>query len=330
MNFRTTSMRFAQSAVMACSLAFAAGAASAADWPTKPLRIVVPFAAGGSTDTAARLVAQGLSDRLGQPVVVENKSGASGSIGAAYVSKADPDGYTLLVATIPPLLAPHMYKSAGYDSVKDFSPVAAMYDLPMVLVSNPDKLPEITDLQQLIALAKENPDKLDYTSAGTGSFGHLTMELLKQLGDFNIQHISYRGAAPAVTDLLGGQVPLMYADLMSVQQYVQADKLRILAVSSSERLEDLPEVKTTAEQGFEGFNAVAWASLLAPAGTPQDIVARISNDVRGILATKEIQEKLRAAGSIVHYQDPAETSERLREDYTKWGKVIRDNGISND
>ncbi len=319
---------FTRRALLACSLTLMAGTAWAQAWPSKPIKLVVPFPAGGSTDAAARIVGQKLALRLKQPVVVENKAGASGSIGAVQVAKAAPDGYTLMLLPIPPLLAPHLYKNVGYDSVKSFAPIATINDLPIVAVINPAQLPNVTDLQQLIALAKAQPGKLNYTSAGNGSFGHLAMELLKQLGSFDIQHVNYRGAAPALTDLLGGQVQLMHADLASVLPYIQSNKLRAIAVSSPKREVQLPEVKTIAEQGFAGFEALAWAGLVAPAGTPKDVVARLSSEVQQILAEKDTQDKLLATGAVVHYQGPAQMGQRLQQDYAKWGQVIRDRGIS--
>lgn len=317
-----------RAALALLALPLLAGGAFAQAWPSKPIKLIVPFPPGGPTDTASRIVGQKLAERLKQPVVVENRAGASGSIAAVQVAKTAPDGYTLMMLATPTLLAPHLYKKAGYDTVRDFVPVASVYDLPIVVVVNPQLMPTVTDLQKLITHAKAQPGKLNYTSSGAGSFGHLSMELLKQLGGFDMQHVAYRGGVPAITDLLGGQVPLMYADLVAALPHIQAGKLRAIAVGSPRRVGVIPEVRTIAEQGFAGFDAVSWGGLLAPVGTPKEVVARVSSEVRQILAEKETQDKLLAAGAIANYQAPEAMANRVRQDYVKWGKVIRDNAIS--
>lgn len=308
-----------------------AGGALAADaWPTKAIKLVVPFPAGGPTDTASRIVGQKLAERLKQPVVVENKAGASGSIAAKQVMDSPPDGYTLMMLATPTLLAPHMYKKAGYDTVRNFTPVATVYDLPIVVVVNPGQMPQVTDLQRLITYAKAQPGQLNYTSSGPGSFGHLSMELLKELGQFDMRHVPYKGGVPAITDTIGGQVPLMYADLVAALPHIQSGKLRAIAVGSPQRVTMLPQVKTIAEQGFKGFDAVSWGGLLAPAGTPKDVVARIDHEMAEILADKSVQEKLLTAGAIANYQSADRMAVRLKTDYDKWGRVIRDKAIGVD
>ncbi len=297
-------------------------------WPSKPIKLIVPFPPGGPTDTASRIVAQKLGEALKQPVVVENRAGASGSIAAAQVAKSAPDGYTLMMLAMPTLLAPHLYKKAGYDTTRDFTPVATIYDLPIVIVVNPTVLPNVTDLSKLIVQAKAQPGKLNYTSSGAGSFGHLSMEVLKQIGGFDMQHVPYKGGAPAISDTIGGQVPVMYADLIGALPHIQAGKLRAIAIGSPQRASMLPDVKTIAEQGFQGYDAVSWGGLLAPAGTPKELVDRISDEVGKILADKDVQNKLLKAGAIANFQSPAQMSQRIRQDYAKWGKVIRDKGIA--
>lgn len=304
------------------------GSAFAQAWPSQTIKIVVPFPPGGPTDTATRIVGQKLAERLKQPVIVENKPGASGSIAAAQVAKNAPDGYTLMMLAAPTLLAPHLYKRAGYDTTKDFAPVATVYDLPIVVVVNPAQLPSVTDLQKLITQAKAQPGKLNYTSSGAGSFGHLSMELLKQMGQFDMQHVPYKGGVPAITDTIGGQVPLMYADLVAALPHIQSGKLRAIAVGSPKRVSVLPDVKTISEQGFVGYDAVSWGGLLAPQGTPKEVIERVSSEVKQILADREVQDKLLNAGAIASYQAPAQMAQRIQQDYTKWGKVIHDKGIS--
>lgn len=311
------------------AVALAAGVPAAAqDWPARPIKLVVPFPPGGPTDTASRVVGQKLAERLKQPVVVENRAGASGTIAAQFVAKSAPDGYTIMMLATPTLLAPHLYKTASYDVAKNFAPIASVYDLPIVVVVNPTVLPDVKTLPDLIAKAKAEGGQLNYTSSGPGSFGHLTMEKLKSLGGFDMQHIAYKGGTPAVTDLLGGQVPVMYADLVAALPHIQAGKLRAIAVGSPQRISQLPDVKTIAEQGFKGFDAVSWGGLLAPAGTPKPVVDRISSEVKQILAEKDVQERLLNAGAISAYGDPAQMGARIRTDFDKWGQVIREKKIA--
>lgn len=307
-----------------------AGTAHAQAWPAKPIKLIVPFPPGGPTDTAARIVGQKLAERLKQPVVVENRAGASGSIAAVQVMKAAPDGYTLMMLATPTLLAPHLYKKAGYDTVKDFAPVATLYDLPIVVVVNPSLMPTVTDVQKMITHAKAQPGALNYTSSGPGSFGHLSMELLKQMGGFDMQHVPYKGGVPAITDTIGGQVPLMYADMVAALPHIQSGKLRAIAVGSPQRVAVLPDVKTIAEQGFKGFEAVSWGGLLAPVGTPQAIVDRVAAECGQILAEKEIQDKLLNVGAIARFQDASQMGQRVASDYAKWGKVIQTKGLGVD
>jgi tripartite-type tricarboxylate transporter receptor subunit TctC len=294
------------------------------------VKLIVPFPAGGPTDTASRILGQKLSERLKQTVLVENRPGASGSIAAAQVSKSPADGYTLVMLATPTLLAPHLYKTAGYDTVKDFAPVATVYDLPIVIVVNPKLLPEVTDIKSLIAHAKAQKTALNYTSSGAGSFGHLSMELLKQMAGFEMQHVPYKGGTPAITDTIGGQVPIMYADLVAALPHIQAGKLRAIAVGSPQRVTMLPEVKTIAEQGIKGYDAVSWGGLLAPKGTPAAVVERIAGEVKQILAEPETQSRLLNAGAIAFYQSPAEMAGRIQQDYTRWGQLIRDKRIASE
>ena len=318
----------AVSAALAASALWGAASAHAQAWPTRMIKLVVPFPAGGPTDTASRIVGQRLVERLGQPVVVENRAGASGSIAAAQVAKSPADGYTLMMLATPTLLAPHLYKKAGYDTVKDFTPVATVYDLPIVVVVNPAQMPSVTDLQKLITHAKARPGQLNYTSSGAGSFGHLSMELLKQMGGFEMQHIPYKGGVPAITDTIGGQVPLMYADLVAALPHIQAGKLRAIAVSSQKAKQLLPNVKSVAEQGFPGFDADTWGGLIAPLNTPPAVVQRLNQELKLILAEPELQKKMLAAGAIATYQDGAAMKARLNADFTRWSKIAKDKNIS--
>ncbi|BEP47183.1 MULTISPECIES: Bug family tripartite tricarboxylate transporter substrate binding protein [Variovorax] len=319
----------ARRALLALALPLMAGTAFAQAWPAKPITFVVPFPPGGPTDVATRIVAQKMSQGLKQNILVDNRSGASGTIGAAVAAKAAPDGYTFVMLATPTLLAAHLYGQTPYDIFKSFTPVGTVYDLPIVMVVNPKVLPGVNGLQELIAKAKAEGGKLNYTTAGAGSFGHLTTEQLKNIGKFEMQHVPYRGSAPAVTDLIGGQVPAMFSDLVAVMPHIRSGTLRAIAVGSGQRVSLLPDVKTVAEQGFPGFDATSWGGLLAPAGTPKDVVDRMSAELKTALADKEVQDKLEGVGSFAAYRTGEQTGVRMRQDFERWGKVIRDNKITN-
>ncbi|AGU48019.1 putative Bug-like extracytoplasmic solute binding receptor, TTT family [Variovorax paradoxus B4] len=319
----------ARRALLALALPLVAGAAFAQAWPAKPITFVVPFPPGGPTDVATRIVAQKMSQGLKQNILVDNRSGASGTIGAAVAAKSAPDGYTFVMLATPTLLAAHLYGQTPYDIFKSFTPVGTVYDLPIVMVVNPKALPGVNGLQDLIAKAKAEGGKLNYTTAGAGSFGHLTTEQLKNIGKFEMQHVPYRGSAPAVTDLIGGQVPAMFSDLVAVMPHIRSGTLRAIAVGSGKRVSLLPDVKTVAEQGFPGFDATSWGGLLAPAGTPKDVVERMSAELKTALADKEVQDKLESVGSFAAYRTGEQTGARMRQDFERWGKVIRDNKITN-
>ncbi|ARU06567.1 ABC transporter substrate-binding protein [Comamonas serinivorans] len=330
MLFRNNLSSMARRGVLTLALApLLAGTAMAqTPWPNAMIKLVVPFPAGGPTDTAARIAGQKLGERLKQTVVIDNRAGASGSIAASQVTKVRPDGYTLMMLATPTLLAPHLIKTS-YDPARDFTPVAMVYDLPIVLVVNPRLLPQVTDLKSLIAQA--HADKhLNYTSAGTGSFGHLSMELLKQMGGFEMQHVPYKGSSPAIADTIGGQVPAMFADLVAALPHIKAGKLRAIAVGSPERIEVLPQVKTVAEQGFAGYQAVSWGGLVAPPGTPKAVVDRVAAEMKQILDEPETRAKMAGAGAFAHFVPPAQFGQRIAQDYQKWGQVIRDKHIAGD
>ena len=315
-------------ALLATGALLAAGGARAQSWPAKPIKLVVPWPPGGPTDTGSRIVGLALADRLGQPVVVENRPGASGSIAYQQVIKTPGDGTTFVMLATPTMLAPHLYKSASYHPVNDLLPVGMVYDLPIVLVVNAASLPKVTDLAGLVAEAKSRGGKLDYTSAGPGSFGHLSMEMLKHQGGFDAQHIAYKGSAPAMNDLLGGQVPVMFSDLVAALPHIKSGKLRALAVGSPKRVDIVPDVKTVAEQGFKGFEAVSIGAMMAPKGTPAAAIDRMSSELKAVLAQKDVQDRLVGAGCYAHYMTPAETGRYVTAEFDKWGKVIKDNKLT--
>ena len=310
----------------ASAVLMATFSSQAAEWPEKIIRMVVAFPAGGPTDTIARLVAQKLSLRLGHQVIVENKPGASGSIGTDAFIKAPADGYTISMFGMPALLAPIIYRNNLYDSRKDFTCVATVYDLPYVIVINPDKLPGVENLQQLIAVAKTKD--LNYSSPGTGSIGHLSMEQLKDLGGFKVQHIPYKGSAPAITDLLGGQISVMYADLIAAMPHIQGGKLKAVALGSPDAKVFLPEVKSISEQGFPGFESSSWSGLVVPNGTPPAVIARLDKEVKAILSEKDTRARIEKIGALPVYQSPEKMKERLVAEYSRWNKVALEKNIS--
>jgi tripartite-type tricarboxylate transporter receptor subunit TctC len=276
----------------------------------------------------SRIVGKELSERLGQPIIVENKSGASGAIAAGQVKRAAPDGYTLMTLATPTLFAPLFYKNTGYEVTQDFTPIAMIYDLPIVMVVNPEKLPGVTTLQQLIDTARAQKGALNYTTSGAGSFGHMSMELLKDLGKFDMQHVAYKGGVPAITDTIGGQVPIMYADLVAALPHIKSGKLVAVAVGSPERVAMIPEVKTIAEQGINGFSAVSLGAFLGPKGLPPAVVERLNKELKEILSQKAVQDRILGAGAIARYLPAAQLQQSLTTDYAKWSKVVREKGMA--
>jgi tripartite-type tricarboxylate transporter receptor subunit TctC len=315
-------------ALAAAATVVAGSAWAQAAWPTKPITLIVPFPPGGPTDVVSRIVGKELSDRLGQPIIVENKSGASGAIAAGQVKRAAPDGYTLMTLATPTLFAPLFYKNTGYEVAQDFTPIAMIYDLPIVMVVNPEKLPGVTTLQQLIDTARAQKGALNYTTSGAGSFGHMSMELLKDLGKFDMQHVAYKGGVPAITDTIGGQVPIMYADLVAALPHIKSGKLVAVAVGSPERVAMIPEVKTIAEQGIHGFSAVSLGAFLGPKGLPPAVVERLNKELKEILSQKAVQDRILGAGAIARYLPAAQLQQSLTTDYAKWSKVVREKGMA--
>ena len=296
-----------------------------AAYPSKPVRLVVPFTPGGSTDILARAVGQKLSESWGQPVVVDNRPGAGGIIGMETVAKAAPDGYTLVMGHIGTLAAnPALYKTLPYDPVKDFAPVTLIARVPNVLVVGP-AVPS-RSVAELIALAKAKPGKLDYGSGGNGSAAHLATEYFKLKAGVDLQHIPYKGTAPALQDLLGGQIALMITGLPPVLPHVKAGKLRILGVASAQRLRQFPEIPTIAESGVPGFEATQWYGILAPAATPKEIVAKLNREFVKALRDPAVGEKLAGEGADPVGDTPGEFAAFIASEIDLWGKVIRATG----
>jgi len=324
--FRNIQRVLALFAIVATAIAapftFAQGAAN---YPAKPMRLVVPFPAGGTTDILARAVAQRLSEAWGQQVIVDNRPGAGGNIGSDLVAKAKPDGYTLLMGTVGThAINPSLYRNMPYDHVKDFAPVILVAGVPNVLVVNP-ALP-VHSVPELIAYAKANPGKLNFASSGNGTSIHLSGELFKAMTGVEMTHVPYKGSAPALTDLIGGQVQLMFDNLPSSLPFIKAGKLRALAVTSGARAAALPDLPTLAESGLPGFEASSWFGVLAPAGTSRDIVAKLNGAIAGWLASPEAKEKLLAQGAIAAGGTPEDFARHIGAETSKWAKVVKASG----
>ena len=313
-------------AVAAVAVAHPALAADAAAFPSKPVRLIVPFTPGGSTDILARAIGQKLSESWRQPVVIENRPGAGGAIGMELAAKAPADGTTMVMGHIGTLAAnPALYRSLSYDPVRDFAPVTLVAMVPNVLVVGP-AIPS-RSVAEFVALAKSKPGKLDYGSGGNGSAAHLAMEYFKLKAGVDLQHVPYKGTAPALTDLLGGQIAVILTGLPPVLQHVKSGKLRILGVASRERLAAFPEIPTIAESGVPGFEATQWYGLLVPAATPKDIVAKIQRDTAAALRDPAVNERLASEGAEPVGNTPEQFGTFIRSEIELWGKVIRATGM---
>jgi tripartite-type tricarboxylate transporter receptor subunit TctC len=298
-------------------------------WPTKPITYVVPFAPGGNTDTLARLIGQKLSVALGQPVVIDNKPGAGGNIGSDFVAKAKPDGYTILGGTISShAINPSIYPKMPYDAVKSFEPVILIGSGPLVLAVGANT--PYKSLQDVIAAAKAKPGDIAFASAGNGTSPHLAGELLKSLSQANLMHVPYKGSGPAVTDVVAGQVPLIFDTLLVVGSHVKAGKLRALAVASPKRMNSLPDVPTGAEGGVPGFEVGTWQAIFAPAGTPKEIVNRLNTEVATILKQPDIVARLADLGLEPGAGSPEQLGELQKAEISKWAKVVKDADIKPD
>jgi tripartite-type tricarboxylate transporter receptor subunit TctC len=307
-------------------IAVAAHAAGSA-YPNRPVRLLVPQPPGGSTDTMARMVGQKLTELWGQPVVVDNRAGASGNIGTALVARSTADGYTILVNSSVFAVNPSLYKNAGYDPVKDFAPIIVAGISPNIVFVHPSVA--VNSLQALIALAKQKP--LSYASAGIGTTPHLTGELLfKTLARVDITHVPYSGGGPAVIAVVGAQTPVGITAIPTVLPMIKNGRLHAIAVTSQQRAPALPEVLTVAEQGFPGYSDYTWIAFLAPAATPREIVAKVNADIARVLQTPDARERLAGIGFDPMANSPRVFSDYLKSEVVKWAKVVRDSGARAD
>ncbi len=298
------------------------GAGSAqADWPERPVTMVVPFPPGGPTDLVARVLAKQLTDQLGQTVVVENKGGANGNIGMQYAAAAKPDGYTVLYNTSSIALSPNLYRSLAFDPVKDFTPVSSTAVIPLVLLVHPSV--PVKNTQDFVQYARQHPGKLSYGSAGAGNVTHLGALLLLRSLDIDAVHVPYRGSAPAMTDLVGGQVQLMTNTLNDSLGFVREGKLRALAVTCSARSDQLPDVPTVAETVASGFSMGAWQGVVVPAGTPAPVVEKLNAEIRRALQSPEMQKQLKAQGAQTLGSTPEEYAAYIKSEIARWGEVVK-------
>jgi tripartite-type tricarboxylate transporter receptor subunit TctC len=300
--------------------------AAAQHWPAKPVRIVVPLSAGGFADVPARLLAPHLSAQLGRQFYVENRPGAGGTLGTDHVAKAEPDGHTLLFTATPHVISPWLYKALPYDVLRDFAPVARIASGPYALVVHPQL--QAGTVAELIALAKARPGEIDYASSGNGSAQHLVTAMFAALAGIRLNHVPYKGSGPAMQDLIAGEVKVSFAGIPNVATHVRNGRLRILAVTTTTRWPDLPEVPTLAEAGVPGYEAALWLALLAPAAMPGEIVQRLYAEIGRSLQDPELERSLRTAGIAPAPLGPQELGAFLRAEYDKWGHVVRDTGAT--
>ena len=309
-------------------LAVAATSAFAQGYPAKPAKVVVPYPPGGPTDIVARVVSQKLSEQMGQQFIVENRPGAGGNIGAEAVAKSPADGYTLLVATTAHAINPSLFKNLGYNLTKDFAPVSLLTSGPLVIVANPSV--PAKNVQELIAMGKAKPGSLNYASSGNGQSTHLSAELFATMAGIKMNHIPYKGSAPALTDVMGGQAALMFDTMLSAMPHVKNGKLKAIAVTSAARSPAAPDVPTVAESGLPGYEAIAWNGLLVPAGTPGDVVAKLNAELKKALDAPDVKDRFSAQGFGAAWNTREAFAKFIQSELDKWAKVVKVSGATLD
>jgi len=314
--------------LLAGSLTFT-GAAQAQSYPNKAIKLIIPYAVGGSTDQTGRLLARSLSLRLGQPVVVENRAGAGGTIGHDLVAKAPADGYTLLFSAAGPLtVTPHIYAKLSYEPIKGFEPITLVATQPLLLVVNPAL--KVNSVADLIREAQGRPGKLSYGSFGKGSAAHLAGEYFKTLTKVDMVHVPYKGSGPALIDLVGGQIDLMFDVFSTAAPLAKAGKLRPIAITSVDRSSQFPDVPTMQQAGVTGFEAGTWFGVLAPTGTPNPVIEQLSKALNAVLEEKDLRETLTSRGAVVRGGTPAQFNSFFLAEYEKWGKIVKAAGVTAD
>ncbi|MCK9917712.1 tripartite tricarboxylate transporter substrate binding protein [Microbacteriaceae bacterium K1510] len=313
--------------VAALMMLLPAAGTQAADWPDKPVRMIVPFGAGATADIMARIVGEKLSQAIGQPVIVDNRTGAGGNVGAAVVARSDPDGYTLLLSGSPThSVGPHLFKKLSYEPMKDVPPVAMIAAGTNLLVVKPS-LP-VKSVKDLIALARGKPEQLTYSSAGIGTSGHLAAELLQKASSVVMRHVPFRSGSEAVTAVMSGEVDFMFFTLPALMPQVEAGQLRAIAVTSLTRSRLLPNIPTVAEEGYPGFEALAWYAVFAPRGTPGAVTARLGDEIKKILDMPDIEGKMLKLGVEPNYMNAEQLTRYIETDSKKWGDLIKQAGIA--
>ena len=317
------------SAAVGLSVLSSGTALSQTAWPNRPVTIVVPFAPGGGTDIGTRIVAQRLSQLWGQSVVIDNKGGAGGNVGLEVVSRAKPDGYTLLTGNVgTQSINPTLYKKLNYNPDTAFTPIGLFAELPFVLAVT-NSLPA-NNVKELIALAKSKPDQLTYASSGNGGSPHLSGETFKIATDTHILHVPYKGGGAAMTDLISGNVHMLFASVLETSAYIKSGKLKGLAITSKNRVSALPDIPTLQEAGVNGAESGSWLGLLAPSGTPKEIVDRISSSLQQVLASPDVQQQLLAQGAVAKGGTPADFVQLIADDRKRYARIIRDNKLTVD
>lgn len=305
-----------------------AAEAGAQSYPARAVRFIIPQSAGSATDTVARLIGTRLAEKFGQPVVPENRSGAGGIIGAEITAKAAPDGYTISIVSATHTVNPSLRRNLPYDTIADFAPITLATAQPYVMLAHPS-LPA-KNVRELVALARLRPGQINYASSGAGTLGHLGFELLKTSANVNMVHVPYKGIVPAITDIVGGHVSLLYSTVVSGMPQVNAGKLRALAVSSIKRAQVAPNVPTVAESGFPGYDVSGWYGILAPAKTPADIINRLNSEIVIALRSPAVTDRLAADGSEAVGSTPEQFGAHIKSEIAKWGKVVKAAGITAD
>jgi len=312
-------------AVFCAALAIGSSAAVAQSYPNKPVRMVIAFPPGGTSDFVGRVVANKLAEFLGQPIIVDNKPGATGLIGTEAVKMAAPDGYTILLAPSDFTLIPGLHPKPPYDPLKDFAPVGMVVDYPHVLVANPNVA--ASNAKELIALAKAKPSQLNFASGGNGATNHVSGEQFKQSAGVDITHVPYKGNGPAIVDLLADRVQLLFTSTGPVEAHLKGGKLKAIAVTGKNRLASLPDVPTIAESAIPGYSFTLWYGVVVPAGTPRPIINKLNADLRKTMASPEVNEKLATIGGNLNVGSPDEMSVLLRDELMRWTKLAKDVGI---
>ena len=313
-------------APVALLFALFAAPAAAQSYPAHPVRIVIPLSPGGTTDVPGRMIAQKLSEVLGQQFFVENRAGAGGMIGSDFVAKSKPDGYTLLLTASPFVIAPHVYKNMPYNALTDFAPVIRIATGPYVLVVHPSL--GVHSVNELIALAKKQPGKIDFASSGNGGAQHLVTELFMYMAGIKLNHVPYKGSGPAQQDLISGIIKVSFVGTPIAIPHMKAGRLNALGVSTAKRSPEMPDVPTIAEAGVPGYEATVWIGMLAPAGTPNEIIVKINGEIGKLVRADEVRKLLAPTGMEPDPDTPEQFAAYLKADYDKWGKVVRESGAT--